>query len=332
MPLQGINALTYDPTYNQIASDQLVTDIINLGSTLPADKRPLMMRSKVESSPSDNTLAIGNFQTAFQRYTNQGIATHAILPLEFDRKEFFSPDHQPNSQLWPAGLNNDYINDFSNRAMDFANQLTGNGLRSYFIWNEPNNVGHACELLPQNFAALLYQCYHRLKSVPGIGMVYAGSLTWPFGTFDPPTSTQRVRDYLAQVKAHLDANGGGVPFDALTVNVNHYDFSLGDMQTLRDALVGSSGVYPGKTLFIGEWGVTEYESSIPGATLQAYSNLKPICFAMWFYQHTRYTDPNGDVWGATNWGTGAGNPVPVVPTTHMQVWDQLRYLYQWPDA
>ncbi len=334
MPLQGINALTYDPNSNQIATDDLVRDIIDLGSTLPAGKNPLMMRSKVEASSSanGNVLNIVNFKNAFQLYANHGIATHAILPREFDNSGY-----DPNGPLWPGNLNNDYINDFSNRATDFASQLTANGLRSYFIWNEPNNNGQGSYLDEQHFAALLYQCYNRMKSVPGIGMIYAGSFTWPLGTFsDPSYCTQLVRNYLANVKAHLDANSGGTPFDAITVNVNHYNlnglhYSLADMQNLRDALVGSSGVYPGKTLFIGEWSVTDAEAGVAGATLCAYSNLKPICFAMWFFQHTTFTDQNGDVWGATKWYPGQGNPVPVFPNGHMQVWDQLHYLYQWPD-
>jgi hypothetical protein len=335
MPRQGINVLTFDPEYQQMASQELVNDIISLGSALPPDQSPLMVRSKVTSAPSDNDMAaqIPIYAEAFRRYAASYISTAAILPLEFDRPNNFNP----MAPLSEDGKSNDYLEDFSYRAMDFASRML-DGVRSYFIWNEPNNVGNANYLDEAHFAALLNLCYNRMKSVAGIRQIAMGSLLWPLGATEefrvPANCTEVVRAYLANVKSWLDSHAMGEPFDAITVNINHFNpdslcYSLADMQYLRDCLVGPEGVYPGKTLLIGEWGLTTAEASLPDATATAYSYLKSICGAMWYFQHTLFSN-GGESWGATNWYTDGYDPLGpalVKPANHLDVWGQLNELY-----
>lgn len=169
MANQGIVSSSYDPTaiYTIAGPDTSWTD--DVYNRKPASPLQLI-RTPIQANANDNTLGspgYPEFQAAMDTWGTRsgGFPVAAVLPMEFDR-----PNIQgscPNAALELGPLNNDYINDFTLRAEDFASNLASHHLTTYWVWNEPNlqgqiGTGQNCRpsdpsLSPQVFGALLYQ-------------------------------------------------------------------------------------------------------------------------------------------------------------------------------
>lgn len=330
MPAQGVTSFTIDPNNPSVMIDQnWVNDIVSLGTSATG---PLLIRADVRAD-SGNNLAISQYQQAFQVYSNNNMATHGLLTENFDLPAYAG---DPNASLGYQGNQflNPYINDFSFRAENFAGQLTSAGLRSYFVWNEPNDTNGAY-LNQANFAALMYQCYHRIKAAGTGGYVYMGGILWPYGPFDPTTATNMVIQYLQPVYSYLAQNGGGIPWDAVNVHPHLCGFSENDMIYLRSQLDSLKSQYGDTTpVFVGEWGITHQEAAQSGCMLNSFTYIRNHFDAMWYFQHPNNAnfgccDPAScpSSYGLAAWNEGTNFYI----TGHCPDWDQLHYLLQFPN-
>lgn len=323
MTMHGVTSFTLAENTPWVQVDNgWIQDILNLGTSATG---PLKLRAEVRSNSSTNVVPIPEYQQVFQRYFDCAIESYALFTNTFNRIVDI------RARLTEV-FNNPGIDDFSHRAADHASRLYPHGVHGYFIWNEPNNSGHPEELPTENFAALMYQCYHRIKTlVPGAG-VYMGGIFWPNGLFTPAEATQRVVNYLSGVYNYLRNNGGAVPvpWDAVNVHIHHCNFVEQDIINLRNAINNVFAVGDRRPVYVGEWGPIHSDADREGCTLNAYTWIRNHFDAMWFFQH-----PNRDVgsscvgsdFGAATWSQGATFSI----TGHCSLWDQLHFLYQFPN-
>jgi hypothetical protein len=321
MTTQGVTSFTLaENTPSVQVDDGWIQDILNLGT---AATGPLKLRALIRSSSSTNVVPVPDYQQVFQRYLNHGIEASAVLTNDFDRVAGIGA---PLTEVF----NNPAINDFSNRTADHAGKLYPYGVHNYFIWNEPNNAGHPEALPTQNFAALLYQCYHRTKAIVASANVYMGGIFWPNGIMTPDQATQNVVNYVSGVYNYLRANGGGVPWDAVTVHVHHCNFVEQDIINLRNGVDSIFAVGDRRPVYVGEWGPTHGDANQGGCTLNAFTWIRNHFDAMWFFQHPNRDNGGACVdsdFGTATWSQGASFSI----TGHCSLWDQLHYLYQFPN-
>ena len=289
-------------------------------------------------------------------WVRNGFPVAAVLPLEFDRPGTSGTTFCPNAPLVKNNnpLLNDYIDDWSFRAADFAGQLASHGLTTYWVWNEPNLDGsigtgancpagdpHASALSPQNFAAMLYQGCTRIKSTVSQATTYAGSLSVLPGT-DP--NGPYVAGYLDAMYQYLNLNlvYGPYPWDALSLNMETYPDSgfiasvitaiQGKQRQYGDTNDGTSSGTP-KPLLIGEWGIQNYpppnhvafDANQAHATYDALRMAFPM--AMYFFQHPAEVQQDAQDYGARDWNIQSGQ---YVPASKLLWWDVLSSSYQTP--
>lgn len=328
MVAQGLTSFTIDANTLAAVDDDWIQKFLAVGTL---ETGALMLRAIVRAN-SGNALPISNYQSVFSRYAGQGIATHGILTSEFDHQGGTGSGFQVTDGL--NGLNNNYINDFSFRAADFAGKLKDNGLKSYFIWNEPNDSNPKNgNYIPdaRNFAALMYQSYHRIKAENTGGFVYMGGLLWPNGPVTPTEATDSLVGYLRTAYQYLQANSGGIPWDAVNVHVHHCNFQNSDMDYLRSQLDLLKGQFSdGTPIYVGEWGLQHFEGAQEGCMLNAFTWIRNHFQAMWYFQHPTRDIPGSCVdsdygvstWSQTNVFHIEGN---------CPLWDQLHYVLQYPN-
>lgn len=273
--IQGISSITVDyegGSEHYIRSDW-PQDILNLGARLPTDQRPLDVRTTIIAKPWDKEVNVDLYNSILRHYRDRtpSIPVSGVIGLQFRPA---TPSLVPNGPLWADGLNSDYINDFSNRAADHAARMWNDGLRGYFVWNEPNNTSlPEAYLNNDRFAAMLYQTYWRVKAMaPGM-RVMMGGILWPANAWgDPAAATTHVYNTLQAVYNHLSARGAlanGVPWDAVNVHV-HHRHNVSEMQSLRAAINAAIPSYHQKPIVVGEWGLASFEWVQGGAMLETY--------------------------------------------------------------
>ncbi|MCL4544115.1 MAG: hypothetical protein M1118_05880 [Chloroflexi bacterium] len=318
----------------------------------------------ISARSSDNTLGspgYPEYKAAIDAWVRNGFTVAAVLPPEFDRPgtagSTFCPNAGPGKNNNP--LLNDYIDDWSFRAADFAGQLASHSLTTYWVWNEPNTDGsiaigancpagsqipgtnppqfyHPTSLSPQNFAAMLYQDCTRIKSTVPQAITYAGGLSVLPGT-DP--NGPYVAGYLEAMYQYLNQSlvRGPYPWDALSLNMEGYPDS-GFIASVITAIQGKQQQYgdtndgtstgTSKPLLIGEWGVRNSELD-PTRARPTYNALR-MAFpkAMYFFQHPNFfSDHRSTDYGARDWNVQGGQ---YVPADKLLWWDVLYSYYQTP--
>lgn len=141
MANQGIVSFSYDPTAIYTVAGPATSwtdDVYNLKPVSPL----LLVRTPIQANANNNTLdspGYPAFQAAMDAWGTRsgGFSVAAVLPMEFDRPNI-NNTYCPNAGFDLGPLNNDYINDFTLRAEDFASYLAGHHLTTYWVWNEPN--------------------------------------------------------------------------------------------------------------------------------------------------------------------------------------------------
>lgn len=191
---QGIVSFSYDPTSGYTIVGPNTAWMDDVGALKPNDDK-LLVRTAIQANQGNNTLGspgYPEFQAAMDAWSGRGFSVAAVLPREFDRPELNMLC--PNGALGEGGndLLNAYIDDFTLRAEDFARNLAGHNLTTFWVWNEPNvhqvNTGDNCpppagntDLSPQVFGAMLVQGCTRIKAgaqqAGYTAVTYAGSLS-----------------------------------------------------------------------------------------------------------------------------------------------------------
>lgn len=314
-----------------------VNDILELGPGLLLGG-PLNLRADIRATPNTNVVPAGAYANAFKLYLDSGIISTGLLTRKFDMPNMPNNPHSENDAI--VAMSNPYIDNFVTTASSVISQLVGNGVGPYIIWNEPNNGSPptAGALAPQNFAALLYQCYTNLRPMSGVYNIYAGGLLWPFGqpsgggSISASQASDMVHDYLQAVYNFLLDNGIGAyyrnttPWDAVNVHVHHCEWQDADMDYLYSRINAvfdpslNTHIGPNdepdarledkKGIIVGEWGITHDEQrNVPNGMADAYTALSKRFDAMWYFQHPIH-NPNatpgsctdtGDVFGLIEW-------------------------------
>lgn len=319
MSNQGIVSFGYDPDAGLTVSDKWCQDVVRL----KADNTRLLIRTIINATSSDNTLPIASYQAAMDTWARNGFTVAAVLPLNFDR--YSINQYCPNDNLGYQGnpLLNEYINDFSFRAENFAQNLAPHSLLTYWVYNEPNitplSTGQDCppptgyngSLSPQVWAAMLFQGCTRIKAgahaAGYTATTYAGSLSIVPGVTDPSS----VASYLKQMYTYLNQSGVGpgrsqpYPWDALSLNMENYPTSS-YISSLLSAIRETQSQYgDGTPVIIGEWGVRNRELDLNRFT-ESYDALKQNFPTMYFFQHPAYTRDDSTDYGVRDRTTQAG--------------------------
>lgn len=348
----GIVSFSYDATQHLTVAGTDTTwtnDVAQLKTSGPL----LLIRTPIQSNANDNTLGSAGyteFQAAMDTWGQRGFTVGAVLPMEFDRPEKIGFCPNDNREVSNPLLNN-YINDFSFRAEDFANKLAGHHLTTFWVWNEPNlrqvTTGSGCgslppadgSLSPQVYAAMLYQGCTRIKAgaqaAGQTATVYAGSLSVIVGLTDP--NGPLCAGYLDAMYQYLNLHGvaGPYPWDALSLNMENYPDSGFISQVVaairakqlqyRDTLDGSSST-PTKPIIIGEWGARNDQLD-PNRARTTYDALRSSFPTMYFFQHPDFQQHDANNFGARDWNTPGGQ---YVTANKLRWWDVLASFYQTP--
>ena len=336
MAEQGIVSFSYDPVSGNTVTDAWCQDLNNIN---PSPTTPELVVRTVVRGDANNHVPIAGYQAAMDTWTRNGFTVAAVLPPEFDGAA--ATGFCPNDTLGRKGnpLLNDYINDFSFRAENFAAHLTAHGLSTYWVWNEPNTNGRIASgtncppgssaqpksLAPANFAALLYQGCTRIKAGGGAGtIVYAGALSMLYP--GNPVSNPHFDLYMEAVYAYLASHGVHAPFpwDALSINMEGlWPASSGYAGRVLRALEAVQNKYNDTTpVIVSEWGAkSQYATQQSPSAAETYADLRSTFEAMYFFEHG--TDPEG--YGASTWGAPAQQ---ITPTGQTPWYPVLQNLYQ----
>ncbi|MCL4544118.1 MAG: hypothetical protein M1118_05895 [Chloroflexi bacterium] len=333
---EGITSFSFDPTTTPQASIDAswVADIAGLTPTTT----PLWIRIRIIADSSDNIVPYYfPYQVAFQYYQNANMPVQALLTSDFAR----SYEGHYNDNVSDPFFTNPFIDYFSARAADFATNMVGYNASSYIIWNEPSNQGSTTSLDARVFASLLYHCFTQINdAAPGAGVIMGGIL-WQ-DTINHDQATQAVVQYLSQIYTWLRNNGLGVPWDAVNLHPhncgdpNGYPagFSQQDMTNLRSAIDNVFSLSDRRPVFIGEWGPTHSGALNQACMGNAYTYLREVFDAMWYFQHPNRTTTGdctstpGD-YGTTAWTYVQGTSYQdCAVTAHCPEWAQLSTLLE----
>lgn len=348
---QGVTSFSFDPTQtpNQIVDNTWIDNIVGLRT---ARTPTIQVRSIVRAG--DNSQYYSGFSRAFQAYASFSVPTYAIVDTGFHAQG--SSGYTINDPI--VNLTNPYITDYSNYLQSFAAAMVPAGQTNYFIWNEPNDsnsanyvpistVGGSSRVDP--LAALLYQCYTKLKQVSGIGLVYMGGILWPYmpppsGNCDAACATGQVVNYLTAIYNSVEALGVDtlIPWDALNVHIHNCGFTGADIRNLRLQMDAVRGAFnqgrqqlmqatDATPIVVGEWGPTHDEATNDPTCLGTTLSIINTYFdAMWYFQHPNLTNPgqcvSGD-YGLTTWKLLPGSPYSFFATGDLgqcAEWEQLQ--------
>jgi hypothetical protein len=323
---QGIVSFSFDPASGNKISDAWCADL----DVLRGAGQKLRVRTQISAGPA-NSLPIPGYQAAVKAWTDHGHDVAGVLSLEFD------PPHAgldpakkkrvcyPNEPLGFKGdpLLNPYIDDATRRAEQFAQQLAPSGLKTYWVWNEPNlklpiKPGDNCPpgkgfppttLAPQNFAALVWQGCNRLKA-GGAEKVYAGGLSVLKDARTDPKGPY-LAGYLEQVYTFLNRQGiTTYPWDALSLNIEGLFDRDWTTSLLKAAQAVQQRYRDESPIVIGEWGVENGDKRLKADTArQTFEAIDSVFPTMYFFQHGQYFEGKKS-WGATLWGAPHQTIVP----------------------
>jgi hypothetical protein len=325
MAEQGIVSFSFDPKSSNRITDAWCADLDVLCSG-----KKLRVRTQIAAG-SDNTLPIPAYQAAIKAWMDHGHEVGGVLSLEFDPPRAGLDPAKPRRVCYPNEplgfkgdpLLNPYIDDATRRAGECAKQLAPSGLKTFWVWNEPNlklpiKPGDNCPpgkgfppdcLAPQNFAALVWQGCTRLKA-NGAQTVYAGSLSVLKDARTDPKGPY-LAGYLEQFYTFLNRNGiTTYPWDGLSLNIEGLFDRDWTMALLNAAQAVQRKHGDNSPIVIGEWGVENGDKRLnadtAGETFQAIDTVFP---AMYFFQHGQYFEGKKS-WGATRWGAPHQTIVP----------------------
>jgi hypothetical protein len=319
MVYNGVTSVSVMPmdTPVRVAGNDWINDFLELGNTIPNGKINLRTNILANADGSFPQDLFDRYKRTIQHYYNSGSTQGptdfvALLGHEF-RPDIGAPGRITDS--WYPGSNNllnPYIDDFSNRAAEFVRQMWPYCTK-FIIWNEPN-FGNTY-IPPDRFAALLYQCNHRMKAIHPTIKVYMGGLIWEgwHTTNYNELTTSGVTNYLSSVYSHLVTYGGGRPWDALNTHIHHYGFQHHDIADLKSRMRTAAG-NQGDDIIVGEWGLDSSEFSRDNL-LAAYTPLRDCFDFIWYFEHgycpTAWgcPGPAGVYWGTmSNLGYGDNRP------------------------
>lgn len=320
---QGIVSFCYDPDVPAIVTDAWCDNV----SGLKTAGQKLLIRTNIKSRSSDNALlatdVIGGYQSGLDVWTGRGYGglVGGVLTAEFDRPSGIPGNPQPNTP--PTGetpLSNPYIDDFANRAYLFAQQVAPKGMRTFWVWNEPDVTDPpGTYLAPEVFGAMCYQACIQLKAgAASVGVspvtTYAGGMS-----VTPPRDPagDNAVAYLTRMYEYLNAFGVGgsspsatpYPWSAISINME-YLVDPSYVQTVFGKLINTQDSHSDFTGFVvGEWGVQNnaiqpYPNDAP--VVQAYNALRRYFPTMYFFQHPARVVGNANDYGTTNYDYPGG--------------------------
>ena len=348
-PRMGMTTKSYDararnrPFADPVGTRAWIPDIEDL---MPSAPSQFMVRCEVlapNSWPDEheshsypiawNDTDREHYRQAFQLIRNDtGAVVYALLAPTFN--VLGSTTQQINEPL-SGSFTNTAINVFSDEARRFADYVSGAGVRDFMIWNEPN--ADDFPLTFQNFAALIFNCYQKFRTLTPRPRLHWGGLF--FGMLsDDEENTFRPgdMDYLLavydtlsgfQYQGHhvplfidgveIRAESGPWPWESINMHIHNNrgsQFVTNLSNTLMQKVRGDHGDRSSEFM-IGEYGITVEDygfhgermtnSTYTGFMQQFYLMFDTVCF---FSHHVRPESPGGGPeihWGVRQAGEEA---------------------------
>ncbi|MCC6173839.1 MAG: hypothetical protein IT305_00935 [Chloroflexi bacterium] len=340
---QGIVSFLYDPTPAgspapgpAIVTQSWINDILDIGDNLP-HQDTLLVRTNIRANQHTNALSqyYCKFHDALSLYSQNNIDVVAVFTNEFDLWDKIDDEHpydfHPNHNLEENnGRANKYITHYAAKAAEFASAMSDTGLKSFWIWNEPDLHGiipvgqynpSAGDLAPEVFGAMLYQTSMAIRSVIPDATIYAGSFAMQHQRNFAPL-IQRVNDFLNRMYLYLNNTSifpppgqYGFGWDALGVNVEGvfdevYSQAVFDTITFRQMFYGDR-----PNVVVGEWGTQNenLEQHLPSEIREMYLALRFYFPIMYFFSH--HWVPEDGTYGTMNF-TNSNPPCNIDTSTH----------------
>jgi hypothetical protein len=351
---QGIVSLSFDPLVINPSGFQgpyqITSDWVTNIYALKPNNAALMIRTNITSNRVNNQMTEGSIEEyghAVEKYNARNMPVAGVLAGEFDRFDLIVPGDRttycPNRGLGYQGdlLKNEYIDHFVARAVAFASGVSSSGLKTFWIWNEPQhgrhvpdpppnsipaivamnnletcraNEGEPGTIAPEVFGALLHKASYAIKNaVPG-AVVYAGSLSVLPGLDPPGQAGAAAADFLGRMYAYLRNVGlvtsltppYGFGWDALSLNVEGlFDTSFVDQVISR--IHGVQNLYGDfKPIIVGEWGVQNSIIEDPNEMARVrptFETIKENFPIMYFFSHHFLVKDDPGDYGTQNYET-----------------------------
>src|SRR5581483_5946327 len=298
---QGVNSFCYDPNTGSppgsvpSSIDQNWVDNI---LALSSPNETLLVRCGVveplagwaaDASTDPN---VAGYDAALAVYRSAGVRVFVLFPPEF---------HLGDQAHWNDPLDgnftNAYITEFSDLATSIAGALHAGSsqVSGFIVWNEPNN--DPTLLLPENFGALLYQCWNKLNASIGAGLfnLYWGGIDLAVEGAEHPDPVAECQSFVNDVYTAVSGpKGPNNPWPWCGVNVHVHrlrtiDFANSLFQMIDDLQAFWND--PAEVI-VGEWGATvEDECAAPGSLSALFfalarCNLPPA--KMFLFSHPEH--------------------------------------------
>lgn len=334
---QGIVSFSYDPnTPSAIITQAWVDDAIAIGDALP-HQDTLLIRTNIRARQDTNAISqyYDEYADALSLWSSNGFDVAALFTNEFDvwdKIDFDNPfDYHPNHILdQNGGQANKYILHYASKAAAFASAMSGTGLKTFWLWNEPNrgpNIApgvyqpSAAYISPQAFGALLYTTSAAIRSVVPDATIYAGSFELFHDQEHWQAKIQRVEEFLDIMYAYLRNSAifpapgvAGYGWDALSINIEgifDYDYP----QTVYNSMTEKQRLYEDRpSIVVGEWG-TQNENFVAGDQdiEDMYLGIRFYFPTMYFFTH--FWVPEDGTYGTMDL-TNPSPPSNIDPVTH----------------
>ena len=349
-PRLGMDTKSYDAaSRNRLLADNASADgwIPDIAALAPPTPSRFMVRCEVNSpvtwldpdNPDDpdripvswNSVDRGHYRTAYSRIRmNSGAIVYPLLSKNF---VLMGTTADSVKQPLNVSFSNSYIDQFSDEAVAFSRAIASSGARDFIIWNEPNG-NQGVNTPPQNFAALLYHCYNKLKADSSDNQIYwGGILCLPKPTGPDTVDNNKVDpaniDYFKGVyEAVSNFHFGGIkiplyvqgelitqkfgpwPWDGVNVHV-HRDRTSGFVSDLFDQVRNEMRFERGdwsSRVLVGECGIT-IENYRDGQRLTnssgsaIFNRLIERADLLCLFSHHVHPEEN-EHWGTREFGEG----------------------------